>query len=667
MIQKQKNSGQVLILGIVMLLILLFAVFFFFDIHNVIRGKIKLETAEQAAALAAARWQAESLNLVGELNLLIAAETVLQDENIAVPEHLINTENPDFYAQGHARVLALNEMQSRVSFIGPLIALTAAQQTAKNNGINPVNPTGNIVDPQNVADDFDEYQRRLESNSSIYVENNTINGYAWKEPYKKLLREIQSNGIAVRPSAMVVGIEGIQPSYLADETLYAAIIACSKGYPAWCHWRLRQLIKMDDSYFEGSEWYSPDFSWIRFSQQSEIYPIEVTMNNGVSSLYEDFKQQSPAFGHEAMSMEKAMLYRSNFYHYNHRWMPDSVTYSGPDISEFSPWRRGIYLRRDIAEYALYGGAAAYAECVGHIPSVITFKSNYNEIQANTAASGKAALNSNKPLIKKNNSSRVQVGGNYSNDMQNSGCVAKPVGMLKSGASPVTIPIVLPVFEQVNLIPSSLQLIRIFSFKWPPVEQFVVALKGYLENEEKEKKRSIYDEDFTVPAGTEYMLEALRLLGTKEFRRKGYNPDFKGINYTKETLENLFSEENKLYDPIKNPNGPGWLQQPAIHYGRKYKIPEEAKKSRLYYYTAEIANNLNRPIIEKNKTAKIKEALYVIPPESETWIFFDGRYIRAKGNDFFESMEEDPYNGCGTVRTGRPGGITPGTNSGPPRL
>ena len=132
-------------MGLVMILILLFAIFFFFDIHNVIRGKMKLETAEQAAALAAARWQAESLNLIGEINLLIATENVLLSENITVPDTDIFKDNAEDgedilankkYARGHARVLALNEMQSRITFIGPLLALAAAQQTAKNNGIN---------------------------------------------------------------------------------------------------------------------------------------------------------------------------------------------------------------------------------------------------------------------------------------------------------------------------------------------------------------------------------------------------------------------------------------------------------------------------------------------------------------------------------------------------
>ena len=85
---RKKKSGQVLFLGLIMLLVLFFAIFLFFDIHNVIRGKIKLETAEQSAALTAAAWQAKSLNLIGELNLLIAAESVWSNTAIDIPEHI---------------------------------------------------------------------------------------------------------------------------------------------------------------------------------------------------------------------------------------------------------------------------------------------------------------------------------------------------------------------------------------------------------------------------------------------------------------------------------------------------------------------------------------------------------------------------------------------------
>ena len=413
----RKNSGQILVLGIVMILILLFAVFFFFDIHNVIRGKIKLETAEQATALAAARWQAESLNLVGELNLLAATERILLEDTIDIPDAM-KDEEVSIYTRGAARVRAINEMQSRVTFIGPLVALAAAQQTAKNNGITPVNETG-YKTPQNVADDFEEYQSRLAEENNIYSasSNLNINGYAWKEPYKKLIREIQNNGIAARPSGNVVGIEGVDPSYLADGNLFSAIIACSRGYPAWCQWRLRQLIKMDDAFFEGTDWYSPDFSYIRFSQQSEIYPLELDLNSGITSLYEDFRNAAVAQGHEIIDEKSAAAFRCRFYQYNHRWSPESQTFTGPDVSENSPWRRGIYLRRNVAPYAVYGGATAYAECVEKIPSVMQFRSAYSSDSTKKIAAGQQKLNANSDtaLIRKYTGSKVQVGGNYSVD------------------------------------------------------------------------------------------------------------------------------------------------------------------------------------------------------------------------------------------------------------
>ena len=170
---KKKNSGQVLLLGIIMLLIMLFAIFLFFDLHNIIRGKVKLETAEQAAALTACRWQVKSLNLIGELNLLIATESVLQDNNIIVPDDTVlgieeKTDIEKQYARGAARIRSINEMQSRITFIGPLIALASTQSAAKNNGITTVKRTGNPDGPQNVADDFDEYIKRLQEDNNIY-------------------------------------------------------------------------------------------------------------------------------------------------------------------------------------------------------------------------------------------------------------------------------------------------------------------------------------------------------------------------------------------------------------------------------------------------------------------------------------------------------------------
>lgn len=77
--QKRKikgQGGQVLSFAIIAMVAILIAILFLFDVHTVIRGKIKGQSAVDAAALAGATWQMHTLNLIGELNL-IKATTVL--------------------------------------------------------------------------------------------------------------------------------------------------------------------------------------------------------------------------------------------------------------------------------------------------------------------------------------------------------------------------------------------------------------------------------------------------------------------------------------------------------------------------------------------------------------------------------------------------------------
>ena len=129
------ETGQVLLVGIIMLLTLLIALFFLFDLHNVMRAKFKTETAQQAAALAGAAWQRASLNLIGEINLIKAAETLLEEDSRWEDFSRLDTAGGDLYTlenaqRLNARLALLTEMQSRISFIGPLIGFAAAQQAA---------------------------------------------------------------------------------------------------------------------------------------------------------------------------------------------------------------------------------------------------------------------------------------------------------------------------------------------------------------------------------------------------------------------------------------------------------------------------------------------------------------------------------------------------------
>ena len=71
------ESGQVLILAVVALILVIIAILLLFDVQTVIRGKVKAQNGVDAAALTGAEWQKHSLNMIGELNLVRAAGTRL--------------------------------------------------------------------------------------------------------------------------------------------------------------------------------------------------------------------------------------------------------------------------------------------------------------------------------------------------------------------------------------------------------------------------------------------------------------------------------------------------------------------------------------------------------------------------------------------------------------
>ena len=223
------ERGQVLILAIVALILVIIATLLLFDIQTVIRGKIKGQNGADAAALTAAEWQKHSLNLIGELNLVRATGTLISDPFFAngvlhAPANQSNAaeffsdlpqpitqetftlfpEKSEFYnPDGTVNVEKLigevvrvekqkryldnlddlvSQLQTRISFVGPLIAFGAAQQAAKNNGINY---------DRECSDFFIQYLN-LVGNDGIYEHLTPVfvNDYAWRTPYTYMLNSI---------------------------------------------------------------------------------------------------------------------------------------------------------------------------------------------------------------------------------------------------------------------------------------------------------------------------------------------------------------------------------------------------------------------------------------------------------------------------------------------
>ena len=115
-----RRRGQTMIFLLALVFILALVVLWNFDLHKIISVKLRSQNAGDSAALAAARWQGISLNLIGNLNVLQA---------VAIHDALLRgqTEFPE------ARALA--DLQARLCFVGPMTGFIACQQAAKNNGI----------------------------------------------------------------------------------------------------------------------------------------------------------------------------------------------------------------------------------------------------------------------------------------------------------------------------------------------------------------------------------------------------------------------------------------------------------------------------------------------------------------------------------------------------
>lgn len=162
-IQHSAPSGQVMIFLIMVLVILAFIVLWNFDLHKILHIKSITQNAGDAAALVAARWQGITLNLIGDLNIMQA---------LALGSGATETAS------------SITNIQARLCYVGPMIALMAAQQAAKNNGIYPnggftqrlleharmvrydypsmTGPDGEMLFPEPYPDCWEEYADMLE-------------------------------------------------------------------------------------------------------------------------------------------------------------------------------------------------------------------------------------------------------------------------------------------------------------------------------------------------------------------------------------------------------------------------------------------------------------------------------------------------------------------------
>jgi hypothetical protein len=533
------EQGQVLILVIIVMLILTLAILFMFDLQTIVRGKMKLETGEQAAALTAAKWQKESLNLIGELNLIKACD-ILMDLGVEVsPSNKNLTAEERANAEIASASDAITEMQARISFIGPLIGLGAAQQAAKNNGMTQ--------NQQLTAETF-QYIEKIAIDPR-YTEEvpEYINGYHWRMPYISMLTAIMEHGMAIRPNGRFPGIEGVDPRWLTNASLYSAV-----NRRLWCNRTLNMLVKYPESYWTG-KWWNVEFSNTNFPNESEIYTLRINYTGAASSRERTYDLAEDEI--ERLASDRGMnvvnwnkMRNITWCTYDSSWFQDNANYNGPDTSV---WDRRHFLRADLKNSFLYGGALAYAEgyqnmtMLNHYATTMARPSNIN---ADKLTKAQLALRNN--IIRDTRTKSVKVGNDSIQDMQPGGALAKIIGSVND-SPPCTTGIILPMFTDVALVPSSIQAYRPMRGGFSALERFLIWLSTI---------DDLHNPGSSPPAGTESCLVALQLLDTPSFRKSGYNH-----NYDPASIQDdgEYYDNDYKYDEFSNPNGAGWLQQAYI--------------------------------------------------------------------------------------------------------
>lgn len=194
------RAGQAVLLLLSLLIAMAMLSFWILDIRTFIMNRLIAQDGGDAAALAAARWQAAGLNLCGELNLIQAYMLADDKENI-------------YAAQ------ALHELRLRVQLTTPILAAYAAQLVAEENNL-PEIPDGT------------EYVRN-------YRDSVLLEGFyeGAEDDLREMLIILASDPIRAVPMSGIFEDSEFH-NYLIDETFYDAILSRN-----WCYFYKNPFLK----------------------------------------------------------------------------------------------------------------------------------------------------------------------------------------------------------------------------------------------------------------------------------------------------------------------------------------------------------------------------------------------------------------------------------------
>jgi hypothetical protein len=379
----RRRSGQALIFLVMVVVVLFFVILWNFDLHKIFHVKLTSQNAGDAAALSAARWQGITLNLIGDLNLL----------------HLLALSAGD---QQSAE--SITNIQARLCFVGPMIALVASQQGAKNNGAYQ-NEDFTALLREHARAVREDYPSRTSADGEMLFPEPYEN--AWAE-YAAMLDLVASDGVAAGPDNARYFTDAWGGHILLDQGFYGAIAGRD-----WC-WFYHNAPNLLQDYRNFFPCWWPPLPEIRRQtfMNSEFFGLGLTC-------------QVTAFS-DAMDVDVAARMAAI------RGLPDGINSTGGAVRATWYCYGEEWHRWDAMDL---GGDA-------HFPATGPVRQQYDYAGADAATRVEARVPRMTP----------GPGGSTVTNNLTWTAAAKPFGSLEGPVRPNEYGIVLPAFTDVRLIP-----------------------------------------------------------------------------------------------------------------------------------------------------------------------------------------------------------------------
>ena len=353
---------------------------------------------------------------------------------------------------------------------------------------------------------------------------------------------------------------------------------------------LSSILKtMDDSDFK-NKWWNIDYSNNRFPNESEIFTLGVEFGGDYS------QNTAAAAGNLKNNLEfyadpETLPAQMKWCIPDQWWFPSyyESTHQDYKANHLDYWFGGGVLRKAVKPEYVYEGPAAYVEGYADVTARVDIRPSVRPYDGSIAKRDALQAVKSKErsflLRKQRTTNRVgtrrgQADSSNVSTSYRPGSIAKVLGSLQQGATPLEAGIFLPVFSKVSPMPTYMPIPYGFQVLKPGYSYLEKFLSWLAEQQ---------DLNGTPPPGTERYLEALQFLAYgikgraegqtgkvdytlnssvsgKALRYYGYNH-----NFDKKAFENEFKERLWEWYKVRNQrvfqqkvlDGPGYLQEPAL--------------------------------------------------------------------------------------------------------